>query len=191
MNHTIKYLTITIIYDNSSNPIEQFIKYIGLYDEYYIKSTDTVIIETDTETFELDLTSTYTQDNDQNIIFDIDFNKNIVNSIYKNTPDKNLNLKYNEPYFNGVQFTDTHIKKLFCGYKSQYKLDCSYYCCTYTNIKSDTLGLGLGLGLGFGLTKLKYNGKNTARYVLAYDYTLLNIDELKIIIKQLLLKNDY
>ncbi len=129
MNHTIKYLTITVIYDNSSNPIEQFIRYIGLFDEYYIKSTDTVIIETDTETFELDLNLVSTQYNDQNIIFDIDYNKYIINSICKNTPNKNLNLKY--------------------------------------------------------------NGENTARYALAYDYTILDIDELKIIIKKLLLKNYY
>jgi hypothetical protein len=90
-------------------------------------------------------------------------------------------LSYVEPNYNsekGIYELKT-LDKLFNSYLKQksIKLFPSKYNSIYYNIHSDTIL--------FGICKIQYGGKNSSRFVIAYDKTILDKNMIKTIIKDI------
>ncbi len=187
----INYCTITIVYGESENIFTQISRYINWYQEYNINSTDTIIIESEDKIFELDLGKDKQKLdlNKQNILE----SKKIIYEYYsfgcnpesfpKSIKKKpKVYLSYNEPELIDNLYKDKYIRKLFNNYNkiTDIKLDCSFYSCTYEDIHSKSIALGI--------SKIKYNGEKTAKYIIGYDKTLFDIEDIKDIIKNILVK---
>ena len=179
----IKYCTLTIIFNETENIFTQISRYFNISGENTIISTDTIIIEKDSDV--------------------IEFNKNnIINNMIKfnyysygvssNIIPKSIVKKNNSPFYLSLiesaydQINDEtnekykYIRDLFVNYSQKINHDITFYTCVYKNIYNNKIC--------FGVTKIKYTSDKTSKYIIGYDKNLLDFEEVKSIIKEIFIK---
>jgi hypothetical protein len=173
----IKYCTITVFYNESENIFVQGLRFLNLFDENKIISTDTVILEHYNQIIELNLNQNF--HNDKNIKYKYSCEKSseiFPNSIEKNILSiNNFLLKFEE----NNKFLNFSYRKIFQNYPQKIKYDeSSYYCGTYINISNKKIA--------FGIIKIFYPNNKLSKYIVGYDSTILDLEDVKSIIKEIL-----
>lgn len=175
----INYCTITIVYNESENIFSQITRYLNWSIENQIEQTDSMILEHENELFQLDsftpnklIEFTY---------YSYGHNPDVFpKSISKEEKEKKFYLSYMEPSIINMSDYETYLSKMFTNYPQKINLDLSIYNCTYVDIYTSKIA--------FRITKIKYDGKKTSRYLIGFDTKILDIEEVKTIIKKIFVK---
>jgi hypothetical protein len=172
----IKYCIVNIIYNESNDIFTQINRYFNFYGEYKIISTDTILIEQDSEIFELN--------EKNNIKTNIEFENYSNNSSFFNFPklikNNNFQLICIDPELVDNKYINNYVVKFFGKYQQKINHDESFYCCTYKNINNDKIA--------FGITKQKYSSNKSSRYIIGFDSTILDFEDIKSIVKEIFVK---
>ena len=176
----IKYCDITIVFNKSDNLLVEMSRFFNWSGENtQIQNSDTIILEYDDKMIEFK--STYQSDN--NIIYKYySFGSSpyiIPKSIIKEVNDK-FYLSYIEPTLLNNDYINTHVNDIFAKYPNKISKIPSCYCCAYRNIYDGTIA--------FGITKINNSNNKSSRYAIGYDKSILNLEEVKSIIKEIFYK---
>jgi hypothetical protein len=181
----IKYFSITIIFNESDSLVTQTLRFFEWYlsrEFTSIQSTDTVILELDDHIIELN--PNYKTDKD------ISYKYHTYGqspSIFPKSIEKEVNnkskfyLSYIEPKLSDDKYVNIYSKKLFKNFPNKIKHEPSFYCGTYGNIYDDKK-------IAFGIEKINYPNVKSSRYAIGYDSTILDLEEVKSIIKEIFYK---
>lgn len=181
----IKYCTITIIYNESEDIFVKASRFFNWSGENKIILTDTIILEHENETIELDLNPNYSN----NKIIEYKYYSYGVSpeifpkSIIKEKINtKKFYLSFIEPELIANQYKNKYSGQIFRNYPQKQKYHESYYCSTYGNIYNDKIA--------FGISKISYTSNKSSRYIVGYDSTILDFEDVKSIIKEIFIKNN-
>ena len=176
----IKYCTITIIFNKSDDIFIQILRFVKPDEEKKIISTDTIILEHDNETIELD--SNYKSGRKIHykyysymLVLDL-----LPYSIIKYDPIKSFYLDHVEPDFINRECINICSRLFFSNYPQKLEHDESFYSCAYTNIYDNKIT--------FCITKKCYSSNKSATYVLGYNSTILDFEDVKNIINEIFTK---
>ncbi len=163
----IKYCTMTIIHNNPSIFENLFKLWTSDY-EHNISSSDSIVLEIGGELFDLNNSNCLneTKSLENNIKCDY-YSFGIQPFLPKSIKIKNLQsfyLSLIESEYNDEKkhYYCKYLNQLFQNYSTNKNwIDSSIYNCVYYNIHS--------LNIVFGISKVKYVGEKTSRYIIAYD----------------------
>lgn len=180
----IKYCLVTVFFKETDNIFTQVCKYLGICREKQIMSSDFVMMEKDSEMFIIDKCYDNTIEFDY---YDYGSNSDIIPKSIIKEENKTFYLCLIQDRINN-KYTNKYIGELYGRYfqknpqkNLQKNIDMnSIYTCTYKDYEYDTIA--------FGIAKLEQSSDILSKFIIGYDTTILDLDEVKSIIKKILIK---
>ena len=166
------------IVQNELSYYEKFSKLFSSNFEHKITNTDTIILEIDSELYELNNII----DTENNLIefkyYSYGYYSNIFPKSISNNNNLKFYLKFIEPTYEQIktQYYILDFTNIFIKYGNFIK-DASNYNITYKNIFTNNID--------FAIMKVKYNGEITSKYIIAYNSEYINKEIIFIILKKI------
>ena len=181
-DNNIGFCSMTVI--NSVSTIEKVFSFF-IHSEHTISKNDSIILDFDSDIYEL----TETSDPNKDLKFNYydfgkftHFPKSIVYNLSNYKSKDDFYLSYNEPFFDDdkqIYFQNFNIFKEYCNLHHVNIIE-SQYNCTYHNIHTTELS--------FCICKL-YECFHSSKLLIAYDKTLIDKTKIITIIKNIFIQN--